>query len=103
MYSRYFMYYSKPEERWHELKVALDRTRFLLLATVGPTVFNVRQDDSEQAKLDRILQIQDEDQQCFRVTIGNPHWCTCSSQGLCIHMLFVILKVILITCGLLWR
>lgn len=72
---------SKPQENYQSLLEALSTTTFFLVARSGPTVFNVR----------------DEDGKIFKITISNPHACTCTSDNhdsLCIHKIFVLLKVL---------
>ena len=40
-------------------------------------------------------QIRDQEGCCWRVTIGNPHRCTCyPEEPFCIHVLYVLLKVL---------
>ena len=77
---------SKPGDNWQELLDTVSTTTFFLVARCGPTVFNVR----------------DEDGKIFKVTIGNPHTCSCridSRCNLCIHQVFVLLKVLKISQG----
>ena len=77
---------SKPGDNWQELLDILSTTTFFLVARCGPTVFNVR----------------DEDGKIFKVTISNPHTCSCridSRCNLCIHQVFVLLKVLKISQG----
>ena len=77
---------SKPGDNWQELLDILSSTTFFLVARCGPTVFNVR----------------DEDGKIFKVTISNPHTCSCridSRCNLCIHQVFVLLKVLKISQG----
>ena len=79
--SRATSYGSKPGDNWQELLETLSSTTFFLLARSGPTVFSVR----------------DEAGKICKVTISNPHSCTCgsfSSSNLCIHQVFVLLKVL---------
>jgi hypothetical protein len=84
-------YRSKPDDDLAGLIESLSSTTFFLVARSGPTVFNVR----------------DEDGKIFKVTISNPHTCNCSNSSstsgsnssssnnsLCIHKIFVLLKVL---------
>lgn len=74
-------YGSKPGDNWQQLLDVLSSTTFFLVARPGPTVFNVR----------------DEPGKIFKVTISNPHTCSCSSSStsnLCLHQVFVLLKVL---------
>ena len=74
-------YGTKPGDNWQQLLDALSSTTFFLVARPGPTVFSVR----------------DEPGKIFKVTISNPHTCSCSScstSNLCVHLVFVLLKVL---------
>jgi Ring finger domain len=74
-------YGTKPGDNWQQLLAALSSTTFFLVARPGPTVFSVR----------------DEPGKIFKVTISNPHTCSCSScstSNLCVHLVFVLLKVL---------
>lgn len=70
---------AKSSQDWSELKAKLDETTLYLVHRSGPTVFNIR----------------DENDELNRVVIGSPHSCTCTKTGgLCLHVLFVSLKVL---------
>lgn len=75
-------YVSKPSPEWNATANLLTDTTLFLVAKTGPTVFAIR-DDTDST---------------FRVTIGNPHACTCSiSKNVgkpCIHIIFSLLKVL---------
>ena len=72
-------YVSRPTEAWTTKAQALSNTTLFLVARVGPTVFTVK----------------DEQDGTFKVTLGNPHICTCNSQeDTCIHKLFCLIKVL---------
>jgi hypothetical protein len=77
MQNRSTSYVSRPSESFINNKDALDNNKFFLVARIGPTVFN----------------IQDEDGKAFRVAVGNPHTCSCH-QIQCIHQVFCLLKVL---------
>ena len=75
------VYRSKPDDNWQELLDILSSTTFFLMARIGPTVFNIK----------------DESGKLFKVMISNPHTCSCntsSRNNLCVHQLFVLLKVL---------
>lgn len=70
---------SRPSEAWTENAQALTTTTLFLVARVGPTRFTLK----------------DEQDGTFKVTLGNPHVCTCGSQeDTCIHKLFCLIKVL---------
>mmetsp|Transcript_13249 Transcript_13249/g.21693 ORF Transcript_13249/g.21693 Transcript_13249/m.21693 type:complete len:714 (-) Transcript_13249:1407-3548(-) len=63
---------------WSEAKDNLDAATLFLVHRTGPTVY----------------QIKDEAGNSCRVMIGATHSCTCKKVGFCMHILFVILKVL---------
>jgi hypothetical protein len=70
---------ARPSEAWVISAQALTTTTLFLVARVGPTVFTLK----------------DENDGTFRVTLGNPHTCTCPAQSdTCIHKLFCLIKVL---------
>jgi len=71
----------RPGDAWQTSLDALNSTTFYLLARTGPTVFSIK-DDTEKV---------------YKISVGNPHGCSCglhSSENLCIHMMYVLLKVL---------
>lgn len=83
MTQRATSYLSKPNTNWLQQINILSSTTFFLVGKSGPTVFNIR----------------DEEGKIFKVTISNPHSCNCTTNShgdssLCIHMIFVLLKVL---------
>eukprot|EP01040_Poterioochromonas_malhamensis_P004732 gene4732-5078_t len=74
-------YINKPPENWFTLLQALSERTLFLMSRNGPTVFKIR----------------DEDDKMFKVTLGNPHTCTCedySRQKYCIHTIYCLTKVL---------
>ena len=63
---------------WSEAKEELDAATLYLVHRTGPTVY----------------QIKDEAEHSFRVILGDRHSCSCRGQGFCMHLLFVLLKVL---------
>jgi E3 ubiquitin-protein ligase ZSWIM2 len=63
---------------WREAKEDLESTTLFLVHRTGPTVY----------------QIKDEVENSCRVMLGDTHVCTCKEKGFCMHILFVILKVL---------
>lgn len=75
---RRFPYLQRPLEDYNELVEETYNTRLYLLQEIGPTCFIVRGNSREMK---------------YRVVIGNPHSCTCGKKNLCIHILYVLLKI----------
>ena len=85
-------YISKPSRKFKELREKLNREQFYLLARLGPTVFNVK----------------DNDDNVYKITLGQPSICTCGacdinnkdneslyiSDSPCIHMIYCLVKVL---------
>ena len=77
-------YQAKPTENFFTLKESLSSQSFYLIKKSGPTVFHLK----------------DESGEIFKVSLGNPHECTCcnskntSEISLCVHKLFCVLKVL---------
>jgi E3 ubiquitin-protein ligase ZSWIM2 len=63
---------------WVEAKTDLEATTLFLVNRTGPTVY----------------QIKDEEDNSRRVILGSSHSCNCKEEGFCMHILFVILKVL---------
>lgn len=82
--SRSTDYLRKPTENWITQKARLEETTFYLVQRFGPTVFSIR---SEEGQL-------------YKVTIGDPHKCSCSCRPgeHCLHTVFCLLKVLRIPC-----
>jgi hypothetical protein len=60
----------------------MDGRTLFLIARSGPTVFNVR----------------DENNQTYKVILGNPNTCQCSPAGtICVHILYCLIKVLKVT------
>ena len=81
--SRVSEWKKKPDATWNATREALGETTLYLVHRFGPLVFSVR-DDRDST---------------FKVTLGNPHTCSCmdelnSEKGLCIHEMFCLLKVL---------
>lgn len=64
-------------EAVHTLSL-LDSTTLFLVARLGPLHFSVR----------------DEEARAFKVTVGDPHSCSCGAGRCCVHVLFVVVKVL---------
>ena len=62
---------------WSNAREELDNNSFYLLQRTGPTVFKLLESD-----------------EVYRVVIGSPHTCSCKAKTICMHILFVILKVL---------
>eukprot|EP01041_Mallomonas_annulata_P011048 gene11048-23099_t len=69
-------YRKKPDENWQSTRSILNDTTLYLVHRC-PTVFNIRNENGD----------------IFRITIGNPHTCSCGIE-LCVHFLFIMLKVL---------
>ena len=82
MSTRVAPWVAKPGSSWAATHEILQETTLLLMGRQGPLVFNVR----------------DEHANVYRVTLGNPHSCTCSGSlgtgDLCLHQLYCLLKVL---------
>ena len=82
--SRYSPYISKPPDGWQQLITDLGTIRLFLVSTVGPTVFILKADDMTKAT--------------HKVFIGERQMCSCGggeARGkLCLHILFVMIKVL---------
>ena len=78
--SRSTDYQRKPSESWATLKAELDETTFYLVQRFGPTVFSIRNEGG----------------QIYKVTIGDPHKCSCPVRPgeHCLHIVFCLLKVL---------
>lgn len=63
---------------WQEAKDDLESTTLFLVHRTGPTVY----------------QIKDELNNSCRVMLGSTHTCSCREKGFCMHILFVVLKVL---------
>lgn len=68
---------NKPMDEWQAVVEALGGTTFFLVSRPGPAVFIVK----------------DEGDNTFRVTLGDPHRCTCGVVG-CIHTAYAVIKVL---------
>lgn len=69
---------SSALDEWNSARVKLEESTLYLVHRIGPTVFNVR-DDADVV---------------VRVMIGNPHSCNCKETKICLHILFILLKVL---------
>lgn len=70
---------SSPDLQWNEAKTLLENNTYYVVHRAGPTVLSIRGESDE----------------VYKVIIGNPHSCSCKkSIGFCVHILFVILKVL---------
>jgi len=80
MTARVLPYQNKPSAHWIQLKTELTSTKFFLVNRNGPVVFTLR----------------DEHAATFKVTLGNPHTCSCENNNgdFCIHVVFCLLKVL---------
>lgn len=67
----------RPDENWNILRENLNQTTFYLVHRC-PTVFSLKNEDGES----------------FKLVLGNPHSCSCGAKDLCIHFLYVLLKVL---------
>lgn len=92
--NRSIPYTSKPSDFQQELLEQLQSVKLLLLQRIGPCVFKIRDDDHDNL---------------FTTTIGNPHRCSCHSikkmttDSMCIHILYVLIKILRIpTASPLW-
>jgi hypothetical protein len=90
---RSFPYEPRPPGNWESLKQEMNDAKLLLVSQQGPAVFIV----------------QDENFSSFKVLLGDPHTCSCSSPAatssgagagigntagaLCAHKLYCILKI----------
>ena len=63
---------------WDEAKEELESITLFLVHRTGPTVY----------------QIKDEEKHSHRVILGERHSCSCKEKGVCVHILFVLLKVL---------
>jgi hypothetical protein len=74
-------YLNKPPDNWFTLLATLSESTFFLMSRHGPSVFKIR----------------DEADKLFKVTLGNPHTCTCDdylANKFCIHIVFCVVKVL---------
>jgi hypothetical protein len=70
---------NQSEIQWNESKTLLENNTYYIVHRNGPTVMNVRGETDD----------------VYRVMIGSPHTCSCKkSTGFCVHILFVVLKVL---------
>lgn len=78
--SRSTSYISKPSQDWLENYEKLSNTTLFLMARSGPSVFKIR----------------DEQDVTYKVTLGNPHSCSCKTNpGVsCIHIIYCVIKVL---------
>ena len=79
--SRVAAWKKKKSARWQTTREELSQTTLYLVNRLGPTVFSVRDDGLTT----------------YKVTIGNPHTCTCSRlevDELCVHQLYCLIKVL---------
>ncbi|KAJ1412419.1 hypothetical protein B484DRAFT_422864 [Ochromonadaceae sp. CCMP2298] len=79
MSARSTAFASRATEEWKETADSLSSNTLFLVARIGPTVFGIK----------------DENDETYRVTLGNPHKCTCgSASNTCVHKLFCLIKVL---------
>jgi hypothetical protein len=80
---RAFSYISKPSTQWQSLLTEVTSTTMYLMSRNGPTVFKIKDDN-------------DTDDRTYKVTLGNPHKCSCRESGgeLCRHILYCLVKVL---------
>jgi Txe/YoeB family toxin of Txe-Axe toxin-antitoxin module len=74
-------YLNKPPDNWFTLLATLSESTFFLMSRHGPSVFKIR----------------DEADKLFKVTLGNPHTCTCDdylANKFCVHIVFCVVKVL---------
>ena len=78
-------YLHHPPDNWKQSIEALNCKRFFLVSKIGPTVFVIKAED-------------DVTNAAYKVYIGEPNQCSCGGgearSRLCVHLLFVILKVL---------
>lgn len=81
--SRATPYQAKPSIDWMQsYQTLMDGRKLFLIARTGPTVFSVR----------------DENNQTYKVILGNPNTCQCTPNGVCcVHILYCLIKVLKIT------
>lgn len=85
MSARATTYRSKASEVWKATFDTLSTIRLYLMSRNGPTVFQLR----------------DESDNSFKVTLGNPHLCSCQGgrppskdPDVCVHIMFCMVKVL---------
>ena len=78
--SRRSLYRARPSDAFVETYGKLTENKLFLVARNGPTVFSIK----------------DEQNKTYKVTLGDPHICTCASNNneLCLHQIFCIAKVL---------
>lgn len=88
--SRHSLYRTRPSESFIETFGKLTENKLFLVARNGPTVFSIK----------------DEQNKTYKVTLGDPHICTCfninnnsnnsniNNNELCLHQVFCIAKVL---------
>ena len=82
--SRHSLYRTRPSESFVETLGKLTENKLFLVARNGPTVFSIK----------------DEQNKTYKITLGDPHICTCfnnnnsNNNELCLHQVFCIAKVL---------